>query len=89
MKRILFGLVIIFILLQFVQIDKKSVADDSYHMNTKYNMPEEVSVLFKNACYNCHSNTVNFPWYSYIQENNRTRRNKAKVYIIMTKGYLQ
>lgn len=26
----------------------------------------EVAQLLKNSCYDCHSNQVNYPWYSYI-----------------------
>ena len=67
LKKILKVLAIAFILIQFVQIDKTSKGDETYHMSTKYNMPEEVAALLKNACYNCHSNVVSYPWYSYVQ----------------------
>ena len=67
LKKNLKVLAIAFILIQFVQIDKTSKGDETYHMSTKYNMPEEVSTLLKNACYNCHSNVVSYPWYSYVQ----------------------
>lgn len=31
------------------------------------NIPENVHTLLKNACYDCHSNNTNYPWYSNIQ----------------------
>jgi len=29
-------------------------------------VPDSVAHLFKNACYNCHSNETTYPWYSYV-----------------------
>ena len=30
-------------------------------------VPDSVQVILHNACYNCHSNNTNYPWYSNIQ----------------------
>jgi hypothetical protein len=30
-------------------------------------IPDIVLTLFKNACYDCHSNNTDYPWYSNIQ----------------------
>ncbi|MBX7171993.1 MAG: heme-binding domain-containing protein [Pyrinomonadaceae bacterium] len=30
-------------------------------------VPENVQALLKKSCNDCHSNTTNYPWYSYIQ----------------------
>ncbi|MDP3945479.1 MAG: heme-binding domain-containing protein [Lutibacter sp.] len=32
-----------------------------------YNVPEQVEVIFKTSCYDCHSNNTSYPWYSTIQ----------------------
>ena len=32
-----------------------------------YNVPEQVEVIFKTSCYNCHSNNTIYPWYNKIQ----------------------
>jgi hypothetical protein len=29
-------------------------------------IPAEVGTLLKNACYDCHSQAVKYPWYSYV-----------------------
>lgn len=29
-------------------------------------LPDSVSYLLKNACYDCHSNETTYPWYSYV-----------------------
>lgn len=47
LRKILKVLAIAFILIQFIQIDKTSKSDETFHMSTKYNMPEEVSTLLK------------------------------------------
>jgi len=31
-----------------------------------YSIPDEVGKLLVNACYDCHSQKVNYPWYSYV-----------------------
>ena len=36
-------------------------------ISNTYNIPDNVHVLLKNACFDCHSNTTNYPWYSNIQ----------------------
>ena len=30
-------------------------------------MPDTVQILLKTACYDCHSNNTNYPFYAYIQ----------------------
>jgi hypothetical protein len=32
-----------------------------------YNVPEQVEVIFKTSCYDCHSNNTIYPWYNKIQ----------------------
>ncbi|WP_296461270.1 heme-binding domain-containing protein [Rubinisphaera sp.] len=55
-----FGLVL-FLGLQLVPIDRHNpevVAD--------INAPEEVKLILRRACYDCHSNETKWPWYSYV-----------------------
>ena len=30
-------------------------------------MPNEVKGILKKACYDCHSNNTDYPWYTYVQ----------------------
>ncbi|WP_394347781.1 heme-binding domain-containing protein [Pedobacter hiemivivus] len=30
-------------------------------------MPGDVQGILKKACYDCHSNNTDYPWYTYIQ----------------------
>lgn len=32
-----------------------------------FNPPQNIQALFKNACYDCHSNNTHYPWYGRIQ----------------------
>jgi len=32
-----------------------------------YDVPEQVKVIFKTSCYDCHSNNTVYPWYNKIQ----------------------
>ena len=66
-RKILITLAVGLIIIQFFQIDKTSNTDQSNHLNTKFPVPEDVGLLLKNACYNCDSNSEQFPWYSSIQ----------------------
>lgn len=65
---ILFVILIAFITIQFIQparnISGQVLQTDILKI---YNIPQNVSALFKNSCYDCHSNNTNYPWYSNIQ----------------------
>ncbi len=63
MKRALLICFIIFIIMQFIQTNKiNSQTDFKLEMKT----PSEIKTIFKLACYDCHSNSTTWPWYSYI-----------------------
>ena len=32
-----------------------------------YNVPEQVEVIFKTSCYDCHSDNTKYPWYNKLQ----------------------
>lgn len=42
---------------------EEEVADDFLELT---NAPEDIAVLFKNSCYDCHSNHTNYEWYDNI-----------------------
>lgn len=66
-KKIVYGLLAILIIIQFFRIDKTNppinLADDFI---TITNPPEEITVMLKSACYDCHSHESKYPWYSNI-----------------------
>ena len=67
MKKILLILLMILIGIQFIRPEKNSVnSHPQNEISAIINVPVEVQESFKNACYNCHSNTTKYPWYNEI-----------------------
>jgi len=67
LKKILVGLVAIFIVIQFFRSTKNDSSAVTNPMSAKYPMSPEVETIFKDACYNCHSNKTEYPWYAEVQ----------------------
>jgi hypothetical protein len=69
MKNILLGFVLIFLLIQIIQparnIDYGQVP--STDISKVYKIPDNVQSVLRNSCYDCHSNSTHYPFYSYIQ----------------------
>ncbi|MHA8067250.1 heme-binding domain-containing protein [Aquirufa sp. ROCK2-A2] len=66
-KKLLLGLIVVLIAIQFVPTEKNESNDMQYDISTKYTIPADVNVVLKNACNDCHTNTTTYPWYSNIQ----------------------
>lgn len=66
-KKILMGILIVFVIIQFIRPDKNDSNDETYDIATKYEVPKEVSQILKVSCNDCHSNQTRYPWYSNIQ----------------------
>jgi hypothetical protein len=66
-KKILIGIAVVLVLIQFVRIDKNDSGNEGKSISTRYHVPEQVQQSFKSACNDCHSNKTAYPWYSNIQ----------------------
>ncbi|MBN8678846.1 MAG: heme-binding domain-containing protein [Chitinophagales bacterium] len=67
LKKVIGGLGLIFILIQFIRPDQTNPATDvQLDFSAVNNPPEEIKGLLKAACYDCHSNETIYPWYSQI-----------------------
>ncbi len=66
-RIILIVLIIIFIGIQFFRPPKNLSGDRTNDIALKYTIPIDVDTLLHNACYNCHSNKTNYPWYEAVQ----------------------
>ena len=66
-KKILIGLAALLIIIQFFRPEQNNSNENTYHISTRYEIPEEVGQLMKVACNDCHSNQTNYPWYASIQ----------------------
>jgi Haem-binding domain len=66
-KKILLGVLVLFILIQFIKPEQNLSGDDTYHISTKYIVPNDVQNILKVACNDCHTNQSEYPWYAKIQ----------------------
>lgn len=67
LKKIALVVLIVFIAIQFFPPDKN--VDESDHLATfllETNPPQNVRTIFKESCYDCHSNNTAYPWYNNI-----------------------
>jgi hypothetical protein len=67
LKKILIGLLVVLVLIQFFRPEKNNSNDLTHDVSTKYKVPEEVSHILRVACNDCHSNKTNYPWYAQMQ----------------------
>lgn len=66
-KKILIGLGLVLLVIQFIRPARNLSGDDTKHLATQYSFPGNVAPLVEKACYDCHSNKTVYPWYSNIQ----------------------
>lgn len=60
-------ILIIFIGIQFVPVDRSTPPADPYSDFIRVaGPPAEIEVILKNACYDCHSYDTDYPWYGSI-----------------------
>lgn len=63
------GLVLaaMFILLQFIHQAPNTNGEKSKDISSVYPLPQQVLMILKTSCYDCHSNYTVYPWYAAIQ----------------------
>ena len=67
-KKILFGLLAVVVILQFFQINKTNPeSDPALDFMNIHRPSDEVASILKTACYDCHSYNTKYPWYTYTQ----------------------
>ena len=68
LKKLLLATGIIVVAIQFIQPGlNKNGQTSGPDISSVLNVPDSVRVIIHNSCYDCHSNSTNYPWYSYIQ----------------------
>ncbi len=68
LKRTFQILLLAFIIIQFIRPAKnKATGISSNDISKIYSVPENIEVIFKTSCYDCHSNNTVYPWYANIQ----------------------
>lgn len=60
-------LLTVFVIIQFFQIDRTNpIPDQSKDLFTVVNADSKMKDRVVNTCYDCHSHTTEYPWYTYI-----------------------
>jgi hypothetical protein len=68
LRKILIGLVIVLIVMQFIRPERNlSKATTANDITALYAVPENVEQILKRSCNDCHSNYTNYPSYANIQ----------------------
>ncbi len=60
--RVLVGIVAVFVIIQFVPVDRPATAPAAIPSSIDAN----IGSLFKRACFDCHSTATTWPWYSHV-----------------------
>ena len=63
MKRALIICFAVFLLMQFIRPQKVEYSEDETY---EIVLPPDIKEIFVRACYDCHSNKINYPWYSNV-----------------------
>ena len=67
-KKIVGAVVLLLIIIQFFGAEKNSSAVVPENAIEKhYKVPIKIQGVLKTSCYDCHSNTTVYPWYSNVQ----------------------
>lgn len=66
-KTVLKVVIAVFIMIQFIRIDKTiTPVDITKDFISVTHPPARVAKIIKTSCYDCHSNQTNYPWYTNI-----------------------
>lgn len=66
-KKIMIGVVLVLVIMQFFQIDKTPIPINTEITFTTLAQPtDEVLAQIKSSCYDCHSHETKYPWYTYV-----------------------
>lgn len=66
MKKTVLGIVVAFILIQFIRPTKNDSSNDVNSIATVMEVPEDVKLILKTSCNDCHSNLTIYPWYNNV-----------------------
>jgi hypothetical protein len=66
-RPLLLGLLALIILIQLYRPSRNLSDTQTHHVATKYPVSHDVDAILHAACYDCHSNRTQYPWYAEIQ----------------------
>jgi Haem-binding domain len=65
--KILIGLVILLVVIQFFRPEKNLSGENTYDISSRYMLSDSVKSILKVSCNDCHSNQTEYPWYAEVQ----------------------
>jgi hypothetical protein len=66
-KRILIFLLLVLVMVQFIPaLPENQVATSERSFTEVYEVPLDVEQILQSACYDCHSGSAKWPWYSRV-----------------------
>jgi len=67
-RKILLAILIVLIVIQFIQPARNENGQAlPTDISRTISIPSNVQLVLQTACYDCHSNNTNYPWYANIQ----------------------
>ena len=66
MKKIIVGILVVFVLIQFIRPEQNVSGEENNSISSMVDVPEDVKEIIKTSCADCHSNKTVYPWYSEI-----------------------
>ena len=67
MKKVVFWIAAAFVAIQLIPVDRENKPVDAKdNFVDIYKAPQNIRVILKNACYDCHSNETKYPKYAYV-----------------------
>ena len=58
---------VLFVVIQFVRPERNESNKNSQHLSQTLPFPDSVAHILQTACYDCHSNHTEYPWYFKVQ----------------------
>lgn len=66
-KKIVLGLAVVVVILQFIRPEKNISGVTTQSITQQFAVPPGVQTVLQRSCYDCHSNRTAYPWYAEIQ----------------------
>jgi hypothetical protein len=68
MKKWIWGIIIaVIIIVQLIPSGRPEVIENNASdLVLNHHIPDSVTQVLRNACYDCHSNETKYPWYAYV-----------------------
>ncbi len=67
-RKVVIALIILILGIQFIPTNvNQNTEIQKTDITYVYSVPDTVLRILERSCYDCHSNTTNYPWYNTVQ----------------------